>query len=800
MALENKYSLTVNLKAKRYGGIVPNVTANDNVVFEIAVIDDTIAFPLLDTYRYTLVTLKKNKTSVIREGTLVNGLLRFEVGGSETTIAGKVDATVQIYDTGNKRVSSAPLAYNIVNDPSLQGGLPTDDKTLVIANESLLTQSISKSDKASTDSAAALTKSTEAETNAALAKTVADLVRAEFDRVIAEAGSNNPEVVQARKNEVNLNARLNKVDSSLAEMVSKKAWWNPPTIPSANLSLTYPNFIANTFETLRSKYPNLISRSTIGTDPSGNYPIYEYCFAPASFEQTVFITAGIHGDEPEGYWGIYNILKEIYDGNTTDKRLRYIRDKVRIVLIPVVNTGGYVNFTRVNPNGINLNRNFDVFWNQAGSDSQGGTPFSQSEALAVKNTIDKYNGEFSFHLDFHTVPYGYTEYGIYGGYCYVKPNSLLNEIMHTEQEYLINSWNKTYSKSLKTRYVDSLHSDASNYLETVRGVPSTTLEFATGNFSTTLANSAEMTRAVEWYGNVLISLAEMFSDGAIKLDKKQKTVTALTNIFNLDLNNGVRLFTIKTDDAVAKTLQFSNVPKVPESHLDVLVFLDYLNAATITFPSSVVWQNGIAPTFTVKNKYVLQFRSFDNGKHWIGSFVGAWAWNMDAITDDFNRANSTTSLGTATTGQSWMAQKGTWGINSNKAYTAAGSNDSIAVIDSGESNVAISVDVTWNSSGGIVFRVNGTDLLAAYVNSTGIHLYKFTSSTNDLLGEYLFTPVAATTYAIKVIANGSSIKVSLDGTERISAVNTFNQTFTKHGLRTFNDLVTKFDNFKIEGA
>ncbi|WHY76067.1 hypothetical protein QNH20_18315 [Neobacillus sp. WH10] len=42
-------------------------------------------------------------------------------------------------------------------------------------------------------------------------------VQNQFDRVVAEAGSNNPEVVQARGNEVNLNARLNKVDTQLTE-------------------------------------------------------------------------------------------------------------------------------------------------------------------------------------------------------------------------------------------------------------------------------------------------------------------------------------------------------------------------------------------------------------------------------------------------------------------------------------------------------------------------------------------------------------------------------------------------------
>jgi hypothetical protein len=189
MALENKYNLIVNLKAKRYGGVVPNVTANDNTVFEIQVIDDTVAYPLLDTYRFTLVTYKKNKPSVIREGSLTSGgLVRFELGSSETTVSGKVEAMVQIYDEADNRISSAPLTYNVIGDPSLNGSLPADETTLVIANETLLTESIEKSEQA----------------------------MARVDELITQVPQPS-EVVDARGGEVTLGSRLNNLSSSLAQ-------------------------------------------------------------------------------------------------------------------------------------------------------------------------------------------------------------------------------------------------------------------------------------------------------------------------------------------------------------------------------------------------------------------------------------------------------------------------------------------------------------------------------------------------------------------------------------------------------
>jgi hypothetical protein len=64
------------------------------------------------------------------------------------TEPGKVEATVQIYDIDNNRISSAKFDYTVKGDPSLNGSLPADDTSLVIANESLLTDAINKADNA----------------------------------------------------------------------------------------------------------------------------------------------------------------------------------------------------------------------------------------------------------------------------------------------------------------------------------------------------------------------------------------------------------------------------------------------------------------------------------------------------------------------------------------------------------------------------------------------------------------------------------------------------------------------------
>ncbi len=61
--------------------------------------------------------------------------------------------------------------------------------------------------------------------NANTALETANNVKDEFNQVVAEAGTNNPEVVQARGNEVNLNARFNKFDEHLADNATQKLFY-----------------------------------------------------------------------------------------------------------------------------------------------------------------------------------------------------------------------------------------------------------------------------------------------------------------------------------------------------------------------------------------------------------------------------------------------------------------------------------------------------------------------------------------------------------------------------------------------
>jgi hypothetical protein len=120
---------------------------------------------------------------------------------------------------------------------------------------------------------------------------------------------------------------------------------------------------------------------------------------------------------------------------------------------------------------------------------------------------------------------------------------------------------------------------------------------------------------------------------------------------------------------------------------------------------------------------------------------------MATVVDDFNRANSTTSLGTATSGQAWSNVLGdNFGIDTNEAYVHnpsqatftnfAGVPKHVAVIDSGRSNQDINVRVDPSPTSpnfGIVARyVDANNFLFVFFRNTSseaVEVYKRVAGT-----------------------------------------------------------------------
>ena len=154
------------------------------------------------------------------------------------------------------------------------------------------------------------------------------------------------------------------------------------------------------YEPLREKYPSYIKREHIGKDASDTYDMYCYIFEPKNYEQTVFLSAGIHANEEEGYLSLAYFLGEVANADkNANAGLRYLRESVRLIVIPIVNVWG-VNQThslekanwsiRYNANEADLNRDFGEK--------------TQQETKNVCAVLEKYGKDISFGIDFHTTP------------------------------------------------------------------------------------------------------------------------------------------------------------------------------------------------------------------------------------------------------------------------------------------------------------------------------------------------------------------------------------------------------------
>jgi hypothetical protein len=136
----------------------PEVVQNDNVIFEVTIIDGSTGFDLSPSYSYKLVSLKPSGKSVLRDGSIDGSIIRFNLGTSEMMELGTITATVQIFE-GSERISSSQFQYIVIQDISFNGTISADNTSLVVVNESIMTDAINKSNKASTDSTTALLQS-----------------------------------------------------------------------------------------------------------------------------------------------------------------------------------------------------------------------------------------------------------------------------------------------------------------------------------------------------------------------------------------------------------------------------------------------------------------------------------------------------------------------------------------------------------------------------------------------------------------------------------------------------------------
>lgn len=164
-----------------------------------------------------------------------------------------------------------------------------------------------------------------------------------------------------------------------------------------------------------------------GSTPDGiedtNLPINRYTIKPpltryidgqrelvGGIDRTLLITGCTHGNEKNSLYAIYRLLKVLVEGN--NPYVNGIFDMFNIEIVPIINPGGFNDNTRTNRRGVNINRNFSPYWDEADTDEggenyKGPYPESESETRAMANLFRNNVGKYAALLDAHcSVKYG----------------------------------------------------------------------------------------------------------------------------------------------------------------------------------------------------------------------------------------------------------------------------------------------------------------------------------------------------------------------------------------------------------
>lgn len=265
----------------------------------------------------------------------------------------------------------------------------------------------------------------------------------------------------------------------------------------------YEAYLDHILNVLKIDFPEYVTAKKIGVDESGEFPIYAYTFEPLDYEKTIFITATLRGGSDVTLVSLSFFLDELCRNFKEDRTLSYIRSKVKLVVVPVANPYGFVNGTRFNANGVDLQRNFPYKWFECSSDVKGERPSDQSEIMALSMLIyEFYKDKFCAALDLNETN------SLHSGKMMFYPrfkSSCISAISDALERY--NYEHDEDDTFNKTVFAASVNPTVSNFLAEFFGVNSCTVAWPTELYADNDYNDS-VTKYAELIGNLLYTLAK----------------------------------------------------------------------------------------------------------------------------------------------------------------------------------------------------------------------------------------------------------------------------------------------------
>ena len=180
---------------------------------------------------------------------------------------------------------------------------------------------------------------------------------------------------------VQLTNQLDGVNENISNLQSSVDLLTPsygvPYIPSIPYSYTGESIVPYKtsghladiyalYDALCTQYPQYIRKQVLGMDASGQYEVRAYRIDNGTnyayrYPRFVWLSS-IHGNEGNSTISTYYMVKELLEKFGSDPVCYGIMSAVRLYVVPAVNPWGVENYSRLNYNHVNLNRNFPVDW------------------------------------------------------------------------------------------------------------------------------------------------------------------------------------------------------------------------------------------------------------------------------------------------------------------------------------------------------------------------------------------------------------------------------------------------------
>lgn len=285
--------------------------------------------------------------------------------------------------------------------------------------------------------------------------------------------------------------------------------FNPPYMKSAERGVNETPLSNDPTENLKAFYDVFVDnkycfKKYIGKDQSNKYNVYSYTFEPEHYSKTVLVTCCIHGNEYSAFYAMSRFMNLVVNEWEKYPQLAYLRKNVRIVMVPIVNPWGFANQERENVNNVDLNRNFDYYWENgsgkspSGKNYKGSKVFSERESRNMKTLVESLD-EITAHMDCHNIVSQVSDYCLFYPRFANQPNNEMTQLLMELSNY---GDYVTWGSSTLASF--------SNWVGITKGITSFLPEVYEGRAGKP-RGAEEMWRSVYYLGNILLRLSSLYN-------------------------------------------------------------------------------------------------------------------------------------------------------------------------------------------------------------------------------------------------------------------------------------------------